>query len=72
MSNPYLPRAVTGAIDGTNAAFATDPYEAGTLRYQLNGITRADPTETSPTTGAFTLPAPPEINDDLLALARFP
>jgi hypothetical protein len=59
----------SGVINGFNTTFNTSlPYAPGTLFIYLNGmlIKQNDddgPTETSPSTGAFTLGVAPSTND---------
>jgi len=57
----------TGAVNGSNTAFTTvRPYIAGTLEVFINGIKQARTThvtETTPSTGSFTLDTAPLTGD---------
>lgn len=60
---------VTGSVNGSNTSFTTtSPYMAGTLEVFINGLRQARTThvtESSPTTGVFTLDVAPQTSDVL-------
>jgi hypothetical protein len=60
-SNSFITKETpTGTVDGSNTSFsASQSYVAGTLQVFVNGIAQSGlVTETTPSTGAFTIDAP--------------
>lgn len=58
IGQPVAPESATS--DGSQVIYTTNyPYVPGSLVVKVNGVVLANVAETSPSTGVFTLPAPP-------------
>ena len=63
----------TGAVNGTNAVFTTaNPYVGGSLQVYVNGLAQGTfVTETTPSTGTFTLDVAPTAGDNIFVSYQF-